>query len=46
MEAVEEGGGVSVTDEWGRELGYCNACGEEAELDTECCEYDDVVINP
>lgn len=32
-----------VTDEWGNELGYCNSCGEEAEMDTECCEDGEVV---
>lgn len=30
-------------DEWGHRLGYCNSCGEEAELDSECCEDGEVV---
>lgn len=30
-------------DDWGRRLGYCNACGEEALLDEECCEEGEVV---
>lgn len=24
-------------------MGYCNACGEEAELDSECCDSGEVV---
>jgi hypothetical protein len=32
-----------VVDEWGREVGYCNACGEEALMDSECCEDGEVV---
>jgi len=31
-------------DEYGRRLGYCNACGNEALLDTECCEDGEVVL--
>lgn len=27
----------------GIQYGYCNACGEEAPLDTECCEEGEVV---
>lgn len=30
-------------DEWGRRLGWCNSCGEEAPLDTDCCEDGEVV---
>lgn len=30
-------------DEWGRHLGYCNDCGEEAELGQECCPGGEVV---
>ena len=30
-------------DEWGRELGWCNSCGEETLLDTECCDDGEVV---
>lgn len=25
---------------WGQHLGYCNACGEEAELGQECSDLD------
>ena len=30
-------------DEWGRHMGFCNDCGEEAELGQECCEEGEVV---
>lgn len=30
-------------DEYGTRLGYCNACGEEAELYSECCDDGEVV---
>lgn len=30
-------------DEWGHHIGYCNNCGEEAPLGTECCEEGEVV---
>jgi len=30
-------------DEWGNRVGYCNACGEEALLDSQCCEEGEVV---
>lgn len=30
-------------DEYGHHMGYCNACGEEAELGQECCEDGEVV---
>ena len=30
-------------DEYGRQFGVCNACGEEAEADTECCRDGEVV---
>lgn len=33
-------------DEWGRVYGYCNACGEEAPMDTECCDDGEVVEWP
>jgi hypothetical protein len=32
-----------VLDDLGHEMGYCNSCGEEAELDSECCEDGEVV---
>ena len=32
-----------VLDEWGTAYGYCNACGEEAPADRECCEDGEVV---
>jgi len=29
------------------ELGHCNSCGEEAPLDSECCEDEEIVeYNP
>lgn len=28
-------------DEYGHHLGYCNACGEEAELGQDCTECDE-----
>lgn len=28
-------------DEWGRHLGYCNACGTEEELGQDCAECDE-----
>ena len=31
-------------DVWSHHYGYCNACGEEAEIDTECCEDGEVVF--
>lgn len=30
-------------DEWGHHIGYCNSCGEEAEIGTDCCEDGEVV---
>ena len=30
-------------DEWGNSYGYCNACGEEAPADSECCNDGEVV---
>lgn len=30
-------------DEWGNPVGYCNACGEEASPNSECCEEGEVV---
>lgn len=30
-------------DEWDRHYGYCDACGENAELGTECCDDGAVV---
>ena len=30
-------------DEYGRQFGVCNACGGEAEADTECCQDGEVV---
>lgn len=30
-------------DEWGNAYGYCNACGEEAPADSECCDDGEVV---
>jgi hypothetical protein len=36
----EEGYAV---DEYGLEYGHCNACGEEALADSECCEDGEVV---
>ena len=32
-----------LTDMYGHQIGVCNACGEEAEADTECCEDGEVV---
>jgi hypothetical protein len=32
-----------LVDDAGIEWGYCNACGEEAEAGTECCEAGEVV---
>ena len=32
-----------LVDDAGREWGYCNSCGEEAEAETECCEDGEVV---
>lgn len=32
-----------VLDEYGRPWGHCNACGEEAEANTDCCEDGEVV---
>jgi hypothetical protein len=35
---------MTVTrDEYGRQVGYCNACGEETLLYTECCDTGEVV---
>jgi hypothetical protein len=31
-------------DEWGNHLGYCTACGEEAQLYGECCDDGEVVL--
>lgn len=31
-------------DEFGTHVGYCNSCGEEVELDTDCCEDGEVVM--
>jgi hypothetical protein len=33
-------------DEWGRHVGHCNACGEEAELGQDCDGCDDGEIVP
>jgi len=30
-------------DEYGREMGWCNSCGEEALMDDECCDDGEVV---
>lgn len=30
-------------DEWGHHMGFCNGCGEEAELGQECCDAGEVV---
>lgn len=30
-------------DEYGKHHGYCNDCGEEAALDSECCDTGEVV---
>lgn len=32
-----------IQDEYGQSYGYCNACGEEAPADGECCEDGEVV---
>lgn len=32
-----------VEDAYGTKYGHCNACGEEAEADSECCEDGEVV---
>lgn len=33
---------MSVFDEYGIEMGFCNSCGEESRLDSECCENGEV----
>ena len=30
-------------DEYGNQYGHCNACGEEAPADSECCDDGEVV---
>jgi hypothetical protein len=44
---VQNDGNETVSqyvDEWGNRLGYCNSCGEEAELyGGECCEDGEIV---
>lgn len=30
-------------DEWGHHLGYCNECGEETQLESECCADGEIV---
>lgn len=30
-------------DDFGRHVGWCNACGEEALLDSDCCDDGEVV---
>ena len=32
-----------MLDDWDREIGYCNACGEEAMAYEECCEDGEVM---
>jgi hypothetical protein len=32
-----------MLDEWGHEIGYCNACGEEAQVGFECCDDGEIV---
>jgi hypothetical protein len=32
-----------LLDEWDREYGYCNSCGEEAMAGEDCCEDGEVV---
>lgn len=34
---------MTITDEYGTEYGWCNSCGEEAPMDTECCDDGEVV---
>lgn len=34
---------ATYRDDWGNHLGYCNSCGEEAMLGTECCDDGEVV---
>lgn len=34
---------TTYRDEWGNHYGYCNDCGEEAELGQDCCESGEVV---
>lgn len=41
--AVERDEDGFFLDEWGNPYGYCNACGEEAPADSECCEDGEVV---
>lgn len=41
MKDVNEDG--YAEDEYGKEYGYCNGCGEEAPADSECCEDGEVV---
>lgn len=30
-------------DEWGHHFGFCNDCGEEAPMGSECCDEGEVV---
>jgi hypothetical protein len=39
-ERTEEG---YILGPYGEELGYCNACGEEAEATAECCEDGEIL---
>lgn len=34
---------ATYIDEWGTHLGYCNACGEEAPMGSDCCPEGEVV---
>lgn len=36
---------MATIDDLGEELGYCNSCGEEAEMYSECCEDGEVVAH-
>ena len=33
---------AKYVDEFGRPLGFCNSCGEEVLLDSECCDDGEV----
>lgn len=32
-----------LIDEYGKEIGSCNSCGEECEVGQECCEDGEIV---
>lgn len=32
-----------LLDEWGREIGVCNSCGEEVMVGFDCCDDGEVV---